>query len=305
MGLGRKVFTRERLTSADVNGYLMGQSVMSFPTTAVRDADLPLAQVEAGMVCYIEDLDRHYRGSADGGPWKVLAPKHWGSFSGNYSTLPTAAMGAVVGDTLTHVSLNCVLTYNNETDSSKVWRQVDVSLVDDRAARVAMTTANMQTIMHDGFLVHEMTGNRRYSWDGVGTWIAEGSPHQAPDTSTAAGVWTPGANWTLSGASLQEVGQGFAQLTISVTRTGSTVGVSAIGDLANTTLATLVPAKWQAVAFSGLVNYDGARNAHGYLHTDGRVILSTVEAGAGTAIAVGEVLQLSGIYRLADPSLQG
>lgn len=296
MGLGRKVFTRERLTSADVNGYLMSQTVMAFPSVAVRDADLPIAQVEAGMICYIEALDRHYRATADGGPWASLGPRHYGARS---SFPTTAADGLVVGDTVERTDYRCLFVFTAGTgDASKLWRQLTTALVDDRAGRLALPT----TSLHDGFLVHELAGNRRYSWDGTATWILEGSPHQAPDTSTAAGVWTPGVNWTLNSASLQEIGQGLAQLTVQVTRNTSTVGVSAIGDVGNTTVATIVPAKWMPVAFSGLVNYDGARNAHGYLHTDGRVILTTVAPGAAT-IAIGEVIQLSGIYRLADPAL--
>lgn len=304
MGLGRKVFTRERLTSADVNGYLMGQAVMAFPSVAVRDADLPIGETEAGQVCYIEDLDRHYRVVADGGPWAALAAKHWGDYAGNYASLPAAADGVTVGDTLRHTGLNCLLIYNGgEADAAHKWRQLDVSLVADRTERLTLANATMITILHDGFLVHEIAGNRRYSWDGVGTWIVEGGPHQAPETSIAAGVWTGGANWTLNSATLQEIGQGFAQVTVQVTRNTSTVGVSAIGDVGNTTIATLAAgaAKWLPVAFAGLVSYDGARNAHGYLHTDGRVILTTVAPGAAV-IAVGEVIQLSGIYRLADPS---
>lgn len=49
---GRKVFTREVLSSADVNGLLMGQTVMRFPSSAVRGVDLP--NPEANMLSMLD-----------------------------------------------------------------------------------------------------------------------------------------------------------------------------------------------------------------------------------------------------------
>lgn len=40
-GLGRKVFTRERATVSDVQGYLMDQTVMSFASVSARNAAIP------------------------------------------------------------------------------------------------------------------------------------------------------------------------------------------------------------------------------------------------------------------------
>lgn len=64
MGLGRKIFTRETLKSADVNGYLMDQVVAIFPSTAARLAawDSP----DKGSLSYLRDVERHdeFRGSA-------------------------------------------------------------------------------------------------------------------------------------------------------------------------------------------------------------------------------------------------
>lgn len=51
-GLGRKVFTAgEVLTAANVNGYLMDQTVMVFAGTAARSS--AIATASAGMVSYI------------------------------------------------------------------------------------------------------------------------------------------------------------------------------------------------------------------------------------------------------------
>jgi len=63
--MSRKVFTAgEVLAAADVNSFLMDQSVMSFAGTAARGSAIP-SPVE-GMVTYLEDIDdlRAYNGSA-------------------------------------------------------------------------------------------------------------------------------------------------------------------------------------------------------------------------------------------------
>lgn len=54
-GLGRKVFTRERATVADVQGYLMDQSVMVFASASARNAAIPSSAASAGMVTYLSD----------------------------------------------------------------------------------------------------------------------------------------------------------------------------------------------------------------------------------------------------------
>lgn len=216
-------------------------------------------------------------------------PKHhWGSGT----AFPTT--GTLTGDTYYHNGLACLMVKS----TGGAWRQTHPSLVADRAARLVMSTT-YDTILHDGFIVHETAGNRRYAWDGVATWVIEASPTGAAWTATT--VWTNGASWAVTDSLIQEMGHGFVQVTISVTRSGSTVGVSTIGDVANTTLCTLTGAnaKWLPVVSTGLTSYDGARPAHGYLNTAGAVVLTQVAPGA--AIAIGEVIQLSGIYRLADP----
>jgi hypothetical protein len=55
-GLGRKVFTRETLTSGDVNGYLMDQTVMVFASAAARSTAIP--SPTDGMVTYLLDAKR-------------------------------------------------------------------------------------------------------------------------------------------------------------------------------------------------------------------------------------------------------
>lgn len=91
-GLGFKVFTAgEVLTAANVNGYLMEQSVMVFGGTAARGSAIGTAAAE-GMVTYLTDSNSItvYDGSA----WQTVYP---------VSTTPavnsiTASYTAVAGD---------------------------------------------------------------------------------------------------------------------------------------------------------------------------------------------------------------
>jgi hypothetical protein len=68
--MSRKVFTAgEVLAAADVNSFLMDQTVMSFAGTAARGSAIP-SPVE-GMVTYLEDIDdlRTYNGTAWTSPY--------------------------------------------------------------------------------------------------------------------------------------------------------------------------------------------------------------------------------------------
>jgi hypothetical protein len=74
-GLGAKLFTAfSKLTAAQVNGYLMDQSIMRFASAAVRDAAFGGAgepTLAEGMTCYLDDLNvlQTYTGTA----WVSLA----------------------------------------------------------------------------------------------------------------------------------------------------------------------------------------------------------------------------------------
>jgi len=64
-GLGRKTFTAgEVLTAANVQGYLMDQTVMVFADASARDTAIP--SPSAGMYAHLNDSDTlfQYNGSA-------------------------------------------------------------------------------------------------------------------------------------------------------------------------------------------------------------------------------------------------
>jgi hypothetical protein len=90
-GLGRKVFTAsEVLTAANVNGYLMDQSVMVFAGTAARASAIGTAS--EGMLTYLSDTDtvQYYNGAA----WQNLIP----TAASSTATAITAAYTATSGD---------------------------------------------------------------------------------------------------------------------------------------------------------------------------------------------------------------
>lgn len=66
---GRKVFTREVLSSADVNGLLMDQTVMRFATSNARAAAIPAP--EKNTVTALDTSKRLER--YDGSAWRILS----------------------------------------------------------------------------------------------------------------------------------------------------------------------------------------------------------------------------------------
>lgn len=97
---GKKTFVDgNTLTAADVNGYLMDQSVMRFASASARDTAIP--SPTEGMVCYLDDLNylMVYTGSA----WTITGgdkPYFAGSVSG-YSLANNATVGAPIATTVT------------------------------------------------------------------------------------------------------------------------------------------------------------------------------------------------------------
>lgn len=71
-GAGRKTFTSAKLTSSDVNGYLMDQTVMVFDDTTDRDSILAAVLAE-GLICQTLDDDTIWR--YDGSAWDIVVEK--------------------------------------------------------------------------------------------------------------------------------------------------------------------------------------------------------------------------------------
>lgn len=92
-GLGRKVFTRERATSADVQGYLMDQTVMRFASGSARNAEI--SAPSEGMHTYLDDVNRVE--FFDGAEWQDGKPY------GSQDPLTTAGTQPVGTNTLSGV----------------------------------------------------------------------------------------------------------------------------------------------------------------------------------------------------------
>jgi hypothetical protein len=91
-GLGRRTFiATEVLTAANVNGYLMDQTVMVFAGTAARASAIGTA-VSEGMITYLSDTNtvQYY----DGAAWTNLVP----TAASSTATAITAAYTATSGD---------------------------------------------------------------------------------------------------------------------------------------------------------------------------------------------------------------
>ncbi len=103
MGLGHLTFTAgQKLTAAQVNGYLMKQANMVFASASARSTALGAIE-EEGMVSFLSDKDRaeFWNGSA----WKILA----GRCGGRWERVATQS---VTGSALTTIS------WDTETDDT-------------------------------------------------------------------------------------------------------------------------------------------------------------------------------------------
>lgn len=71
---GYKVWTRERLTAAELQGFLQDQVVMRFPSDAARTAALPVGSREQGMLTFRAELGGVYEAwNAASTSWEVVA----------------------------------------------------------------------------------------------------------------------------------------------------------------------------------------------------------------------------------------
>lgn len=119
-GLGRKVFTAgDVLSAADVDGYLMDQTVMKFASAAARSSVIGTA-VSAGMVSYRSDgtVLEYYNGSA----WTAVAPSTTAS-----GTTVSAAYTAVAGDANNTIVANGTAAYTiTIPDILSTWQRIDI-----------------------------------------------------------------------------------------------------------------------------------------------------------------------------------
>lgn len=93
-GLGRKLFTRETLGSDEVQGYLMDQAVMRFPSAPARDVDIPAPS--EGMVATYDDSGVVDRFDDVRGWVKIAGPRGVALANPNLGTSPTVGAGGTM-----------------------------------------------------------------------------------------------------------------------------------------------------------------------------------------------------------------
>lgn len=165
-GLGRKLFTRETLSSAEVQGYLMDQAVMRFPSAATNAAQNP--SPSQGMVAYLDDADKWYgRVGVGSGFWRPL-DGNWGTITG--TALPGITAGVKPGDRAYIDLWRCEAQFlgpdpdDDTVGANGAWRQLNVTTVPDSLGMTVflndLTTAGGS--LHNGFLVFNAELDRLY-----------------------------------------------------------------------------------------------------------------------------------------------
>jgi hypothetical protein len=135
-GLGRKVFTRGTLSSPDVNGYLMDQTVMAFADAAQRDAMVPAPW--EGAQCVLTGAVKRRQAYTAGG-WQNL-PR---AVAGGYFTGTTSAGGDVLLATGLPAAPTYVLLTMTGTANSAVYAKSVASTAS--TATVSVRTYDTRT----------------------------------------------------------------------------------------------------------------------------------------------------------------
>lgn len=164
-GLGRKTFNAlEVLTAANVNGYLMDQSVMVFASATARSSALGTA-VSAGMVSY----------RTDGTVWEGYNGSSWGALV-NTSTFITASSTA----TLTNKSIDSgqlTTTVNNVTGAyTAVAADRNETIVANSGSAFTITVPDLYNIGDRLDIIRDGAGTVSIAaGTGITTWAGAGT----------------------------------------------------------------------------------------------------------------------------------
>jgi hypothetical protein len=148
-GLGRKVFTAgEVLTAANVQGYLMDQSVMVFASSAARSSAIPTPS--AGMVSYLSDTS---------------ALQVYGTAWADVSQTITSLAGSAVqfGGTTVTSAFTATAALENGTINVNGTAAVTVTIPD------VLNTFDSINIIRNGGTVTIAAGTGVTDWAGAGT----------------------------------------------------------------------------------------------------------------------------------------
>ena len=187
-GLGRKVWgAGDVLAAADVNGYLMDQSVMTFADATARTA--AIAAPTEGMVSFLQDTDalEYY----DGAAWVGV------SNPGDITSVVAGTAltgGGTTGDVTLNVDLDAVHTADFITDATTARTLTST----DAGKTILFTSATAVTVTVDASTDFPVGQRVDIIADGAGalTVTASGATIAAAETSTTSGSFTIGAQYS-------------------------------------------------------------------------------------------------------------
>lgn len=199
--------------------------------------------------------------------------------------MPTSPGGIRYPSTGGHTDL--ALYFQQLTED--IDQRVRISVADE-TARLALAAPV------EGLEVYEKATKRIYVRTSTGwqyVWGPPGSP-------ISGGISGGSSNWTVTTSTRQQLGNGFAFLSIIADRKNSTLAVDAGGNFPNSDVCT-VPADWAPLTpFAGLSTLGTGRMVMGYVESSGIVRLATTTSGPD--IEVGDTIELAGVYMLANPA---
>ena len=189
-GLGRKVFTAgEVLAAADVNGYLMDQSVMVFADAAARTA--AIAAPSEGMASYLIDTSSFeiYDGSAWAGGGDITSVVAGTALTG----------GGTTGDVTLNVDLAAttaaagIASFVTDATTART-----LTTAADEGKTLQFTSASATVLTVDASSDFTVGSSVDIIADGAGelTVTADGATIKAAEVSTTSGSFTIGAQYS-------------------------------------------------------------------------------------------------------------
>lgn len=294
-GRGYKRFTREILSSADVQDFLQDQAVMRFSSVAERTAEL--LEPAPGMTSYVDATQRTevYRA----GGWYPL-----GRFLGSRSSWPdTATLAIDRGDYFYSIPHQCHMIAGA---SATGWAQLETPSVNGRAGVDQLYSAVLAAGMSipNAFRVYAHGIEREYVWDRSAWQLIGGRPS---NLLIGGAAFTAASGWSIystdpSPSYIRNHSDGYAYLRLQVTRTGASMTMNgSAAPNGEFPLATVAP--WHECLDHGIF-HEGRGIGLGFAVAAmlGGTVYLNHWAEPGSVLSTGSVINVQGLYRLYHAS---